>query len=377
MHTSSSANLGGIIQIPLSQLLLDENNPRLPLGTSDLSQENLLRIFDQEFNLFPIARSMVDNGYFEEEPLFVVQSADSRFIVVEGNRRLATLKFLTDPSVRKLSPNLEKWNQLAREAKTHNRDFSKIPAIVYAKRQKLEAILAYRHISGVLRWDSLQKARFINNFVESRKFDVSFKGLSEDTGAFKTTLQNLFVSYRVYLQAKEREFDVSNLEKEYSLFYTALGHTAIKQYVGIDTRRKNPSQLRNPIPANKMENLGKIIELVHGMRGVTPVIRESRDIAKLAEVIPNEKSLSILDRTRNLELAYSFVRGTEHRLLENLQLASEYLGEALRDAHKHAGNPEVRKWLKQCLQTFLQMLNSFPEIRNELKKEIDTSTRPT
>jgi hypothetical protein len=361
------------MRIPLSRLLLDENNPRLPLGTSDLSQENLLRIFDKNFNLFPIARSMVDNGYFDEEPLFVVQGPADKFIVVEGNRRLATLKFLTDLGARRLSLSPEKWNELAREAKNRNRDFSEVPAIVYTKKKKLEAILAFRHISAVLRWDSLQKARFINNIVEGRKFSISFNKLSEDTGAARTTIQNLFVSYRAYLQAKERDFDVSKLENDYSLFYTALSYPVIKRYVGIDTKRKNPAELRNPIPSSKMENLGRIIEYVHGMRGIIPVIKESRDISKLAEIMSNEKCASILDRTRNLEIAYSFIRGTEHRLLENLQIASEYLSEALRDAHMHSGNPDVSRWLKQCLETFLQMLNSFPEIRKELRERIVTS----
>lgn len=373
MSELSPVNIG-IKRIPLSRLLLDENNPRLPLETTDLSQENLLRIFDRNFNLFPIARSMVDNGYFEEEPLFVIQGPADKFIVVEGNRRLATLKFLTDAEARRLTLNPEKWNELAREGKTRNRDFSEVPSIVYNRKKKLEAILAFRHISAVLRWDSLQKARFINNIVEGRKFNISFNKLSEDTGAARNTIQNLFVSYRAYLQAKERDFDVSNLEKDYSLFYTALSHTVIKRYVGIDTRRKNPAQLRNPVPPSKMENLGKIIELVHGGRGIIPVIRESRDISKLAEVMSNEKCASILERTRNLEIAYSFVRGTEHRLLENLQIASEYLSEALRDAHRHSGNPEVKRWLEQCLETFLQMINGFPEIKKELKEKIVTST---
>ena len=86
---------------PLSDLLLDHDNPRLPRDQdwSVEPEESLLREFHRRYNLLELAYSIADKGFTPRhaEALLVISATGSpgKFTVVEGNRRLATLKLLT------------------------------------------------------------------------------------------------------------------------------------------------------------------------------------------------------------------------------------------------------------------------------------------
>ena len=67
-------------------------------------QEIIQYLFDHDKAL-DVARSIAAHGYFENEPLLAVFEG-SRYVVVEGNRRLAALKALKAPGL--LTSNIRK-----------------------------------------------------------------------------------------------------------------------------------------------------------------------------------------------------------------------------------------------------------------------------
>jgi hypothetical protein len=94
-------------EVPLDSLQLDPENPRLPRDTDRVleSGDQLLKEFSRRYNLIELARSIVDKGFTPRhaEALLVVEDASSpaHYVVIEGNRRLATLKLLTNPNSRR------------------------------------------------------------------------------------------------------------------------------------------------------------------------------------------------------------------------------------------------------------------------------------
>src|SRR5689334_6643223 len=86
-----------IVSMPIERLLLDRNNPRLASGPDVSSQFEILKILWSEMAVDELVLSIAANGYFPEEPLFVIpehqynnSAGDStKYVVVEGNRRLA------------------------------------------------------------------------------------------------------------------------------------------------------------------------------------------------------------------------------------------------------------------------------------------------
>jgi len=83
----------------VDDLRLDLNNPRIPeaSGQRDALQKI---ISDQDVKLVALAESIVEDGLNPMDRLLVIPSSDEagKFVVIEGNRRLAVLKVLQNPT---------------------------------------------------------------------------------------------------------------------------------------------------------------------------------------------------------------------------------------------------------------------------------------
>src|ERR1043166_4275770 len=78
-------------QIETSKLLFDSKNPRLIIPEA-AEQKDILRLLYESESLSDLAHSIAASGFFPEEPLVVIlaQAPAAHYVVVEGNRRLAT-----------------------------------------------------------------------------------------------------------------------------------------------------------------------------------------------------------------------------------------------------------------------------------------------
>ena len=88
------------LQLKLGELLLDLENPRISRATGQ--REALQKIIeDQDLKLVVLAESIVTDGLNPMDRWLVIKSATERgkYIVLEGNRRLATIKLLYNRAV--------------------------------------------------------------------------------------------------------------------------------------------------------------------------------------------------------------------------------------------------------------------------------------
>src|SRR5262245_25723208 len=84
----------------VDELMLDPLNPRLGRSNTrpDLPQSKILDLM-KDWNLDELAISFIDSGFWPQEAVLVVKQrlyGKQALVVVEGNRRLAALKFLKD-----------------------------------------------------------------------------------------------------------------------------------------------------------------------------------------------------------------------------------------------------------------------------------------
>jgi hypothetical protein len=96
------APTGGAYQrVELKDLLLDVRNPRLAeFGiTASATQFDLVKALWEEMAVEEVAMSLAYSGYFEHEPLFVEPTSVGKYVVIEGNRRLAAAMLLVDASL--------------------------------------------------------------------------------------------------------------------------------------------------------------------------------------------------------------------------------------------------------------------------------------
>jgi len=357
----------GIVYKTIAQLLLDSKNPRLPENASNMSQGQLLDVMEKDFDLLPIGRSLADNGFFIEEPLVVVKKEDEdKFIVIEGNRRLAALKLLTEAESREHSRFKQAWEELARNLKHPLTD---IPVIEHPSRDDLIAILGFRHISGVRKWDARSKARYVHDLIEKRGPKADLGEIARELGSLPTVIRDNYVAYRAYLQASE-EFGIDTSKiADFSVFYRAFGNANIQTYIGLNKKSEIPSKLRYPIPEKKSEQLKELIEIVHGTSDKTPIMSDSRQLSKIGKILINPEALKILRIGRNIDEAFAFTGGEELSLMENLSIASYNLEQALKYSYRFKGNEEVGKCVQRCAESLFEILKNFPEVRRRISQK--------
>lgn len=156
------------IKLDIDNLLLDLQNPRI---TRSSSQREVLQkiIEDQDLKLVVLAKSIVNDGLNPMDRWLVVKSPDEhdKYIVLEGNRRLATIKFLHNSAVLNdlevRAPVKTRLEALAEEFDVNTIQ----PVDCYDIGERLNATswLSQRHTGenkgrGIVSWGGVSTARF-------------------------------------------------------------------------------------------------------------------------------------------------------------------------------------------------------------------------
>lgn len=154
------------IQEPLKiqSLHFDERNPRLGQERRQGSPREIITYLFETENAIDVAKSIATRGYFPNEPLLVVVEED-RYVVVEGNRRLAALKSLVDPDLVEGSQHgkvvrvSEKWKA--------TRPLAFVPCVIAPSRREANRVVAGRHQSNaVMSWSAEDRAQFILDCID-------------------------------------------------------------------------------------------------------------------------------------------------------------------------------------------------------------------
>jgi hypothetical protein len=160
------------IKLTIDDLILDHENPRI--SHAEGQQEALQKIVKNpkagRAKLVTLARSIVEHGLNPMDRMLVLRVGGSnppRFISLEGNRRVAALKLLSNPAV---MSGLEMPNGMRRTLEDLARDFftgnvEPIAGFELPSRQEGDYWLKLRHRgeqggAGIVDWDSTAQQRF-------------------------------------------------------------------------------------------------------------------------------------------------------------------------------------------------------------------------
>lgn len=106
-----------------------------------------------------VAESIACRGYFPNEPLLAIED-DGRFVVVEGNRRLAALKALREPAI--LDGSLGRQVERLARSIVNPSSITTVPVTIAPNRRATDVQIAGRHIgTPVLAWQAENRASFI------------------------------------------------------------------------------------------------------------------------------------------------------------------------------------------------------------------------
>jgi len=365
-----------LINVHVEKLNLDGYNPRLPKENQSGTEKEILRFMHKTYDLKELAESMAQNGYFDEEPLVAVpkelpkkfagmnnleqnkeyqaflQRGDIEYIVIEGNRRLSTIKILLSDELRK-ELNIKDWPKIDRDIES---DISILPVIVYSKREDVTPYMGVRHITGTKKWEPFSKATYISDMVD-RGFTIEqIKELVGDRG---DSVRKFYLAFKIVEKVeKETDMPVEDAKDNFSLLMNAIGQAPIKDYIGLP-RRIDYVNFSEPVPASKIDELKNIFSWIFGEgKERSPVIEESRDIPKkICPILRNPDSIAYLLDTRKLEEAFERSGGEHHLIMSQLKQANSMLEKCLGIAHRNI-TKDVKEEVKKCKDTVEQLIKS-------------------
>lgn len=348
--------------IELKSLVFDRKNPRLSeFGITEKSkEEEILQILWDEMAVDELMYSIVSNGFWDYEPLIVIQEK-GKIVTIEGNRRLAALKLLHNPrSINGKIPShiLDKINKELLE------QTSTVPVIEVLERKDAWKFVGFKHVNGPAKWGSFAKAKYIAEIHND--FDVPIEDIAYQIGDTNNTAQKLYQGLMVLEQANNtKTYSYSDIQANriyFSHLYTGIQREGIRDFISISEAE---DEAKEPVPQDKLSNLGELLEWLYGSKKneTQAVIRsQNPDLKYLDEVLKSKEGTYALRSGESLNYAYELSRSSDSLFEENL-LATKRTLQKVR-AHLTTGYGGEENLLK--------VAGSVANLADDLYREMDT-----
>jgi hypothetical protein len=325
MPTRPKPQLPAPILIRVRELNLDAKNPRLAgeeLSVED--QERIVEVLWQDRAVNELVDSIAASGYWPHEVLFASREG-GKLVVIEGNRRLAAVKLLTDEGLRGRIgisgiPTID----------SSDKEKLAVLPVIECSREDVWQYIGFKHVNGPQDWDSLAKAEYIARV--HNEYRIPLDQIARTIGDRHDTVRRLYRGLMVLTQAAESgQFDRGdrfNTRFAYSHLWTGLGLQNIQKFLGLTADK---GYAPNPVPKSKLENLGELCNWLYGSKqaGTRPLVRsQNPDLRILDECLGSEKGIAALRSKLPLSTAVNASRGDSRLLREALVLVEQKIKEA-------------------------------------------------
>jgi len=317
---------GGYERVRTEDLYFDPKNPRIVeyLTNEEPTQADLLCVLWEQMAVDELAMSIAASGYFDYEPLFVVEQ-EGNLVVIEGNRRLAAVKLLLDRDTRaKL-----RATDLPTVTPTIAKSLAELPVIRTTRRESWQ-YLGFKHVNGPARWDSYPKAQYIATV--HNEYGVPLDEIARQIGDKHNTVQRLYRALMVIDQAeKSGVFKRENRYKghfSFSHLYTGLDYEGIASFIDL---RDESAESSTPVPKARLKDLGELCRWLYGDKTLDlPPQVESQNphLRQLNEVLQSKQAIASLRAGLPLSVALDVSYGDERVFHSSLVQAKEALQKA-------------------------------------------------
>jgi hypothetical protein len=286
----------GIEYIALDKLEFDPKNPRLPMDLIGIKDDTaILTHMLRDESLLELMKSIGENGYSRSEPLLVVQNG-KKYTVVEGNRRLAALKLLSNPQLATI-----RQKSIDEIISGKNQTPTSLPCIKHNKRDDVLDYLGYRHITGVKSWGALEKARYLQQLYKKHNTkkgtEENFKKLAKMIGSKSDYVGKLLAALSLYEYSNNKAYFGIKINEEdinFSILSTAIGYGNIYVFIGLDSSTDIDTSHIN------QENFEFLFKRLFDPE---VKIEESRDLKALNAIIGSTSALEIYKEGASLSEA--------------------------------------------------------------------------
>lgn len=214
------------IGIKIDDLYLDHSNPRFPDQYSNSSQSDLIHDLIEKEDIYGLAKKLTEGKEIPQfEKIFALKEND-KYIVLEGNRRVATYKCLAYPE---LTPGAwkKKFQALADIVKY---DGNKILDVIIApSRRSASAIIKAKHTTAWIKsWDP----RMQGSFVKRNLGESSQEKIKAVEAGFYEIIKNLGLPKDIQVKIEsKKDFPITTL---YRVVASRVGKELLKYETSTD-----------------------------------------------------------------------------------------------------------------------------------------------
>lgn len=290
------------------KLEFDADNPRFGGEGAQKSQDQIEKmLFDAPHYASELVDSLVENGFIDYEPL-VARKSGAKYIVIEGNRRLA--------AVRHLRANLAKYPE-------RKEDLEQIPVLVFSaqddqKKKDIRAYLGVRHLMGIREWPPLSKAQFLDRESKSVSLDIVLK----EVRLTKTQARRFLVPYRLLGKA-----NVPLPEGEdFWMLAEALNRSGVKWFLELDVASDTLE-----VKSYNKKAFAKVLDDLYGPKAPESAKRsvekrkvaDTRQLSIYSKVLESDKARAVLHSGKDLSEAAIYVDTKDESIARLKKLLSE------------------------------------------------------
>jgi AAA15 family ATPase/GTPase len=305
----------------IDRLLLDPNNYRFidkpeykfvpdeQIADARIQQRTMNFILGKnQENVKDLISSFITNGFLDIEQIQVKPVGD-KYVVLEGNRRTATLKFL-----------FEEFKKGFDVGKLVESDFKSINLVEIKEEDPVQHLITMglHHISGKERWKAVNEAQLISDLMY--KYKLSENEVCDKLGISKYKLRRNVRTLSLIEQYKASDFGDQFKAEKYSIFESIIGSPLIRNWIGWDD---------NDYEANNEINLERIFSWIsrteeteeNGERKdkiiKEPIITQYRQIGELSNFINDEKALAKMEESQSIAEGFAFSKTVGKAKLRN------------------------------------------------------------
>ncbi|MCY3791442.1 MAG: hypothetical protein OXH63_21930, partial [Gemmatimonadetes bacterium] len=305
-----------------SELYFDLKNPRF-LDEGFTTEEEVIAHLIEKVDLDELLQSIQSAGYVDFEPVVVLRNEN---IVLEGNRRLAALRLLSDENLRRrlkvILPDVSEPKPLPGDIR-----------VKWVKdRKDARAFIGFKHINGPFKWDALAKAKFAAEWFEEGG-DVDT--VSRTLGDNHNTVRRIVNGWYALKQATEDGFEREHRSKTrfaFSHLYTALTRASVREFLGLTPEDLSAPPKENPIAPENREKLQTLMSWLYGQEQrdePTLIQSQNPDLNHLSKVLGNPEARRMLIAQRDLQVAYERIDPPSSRFEDALMKAAKQCEDAM------------------------------------------------
>ena len=355
---------------PLDELYLDPANPRLGRANSGPSvpQQRVMELM-RSWTLEELAVSFLQSGFWPQEAVIVVNEplygSPDKHVVVEGNRRIAALKYLRESMGG--NPITRGWRQIADGAEPGKDLFTRIPYILADSREDVTAYIGFRHVTGIKEWDPAEKADYIARMVDER--ELSYESIRKQIGSQLETVRRNYIAYRMLRQLDSLDTEVSQegLERRFSVLFLSLRESGVQSFLGINIRAE-PAEALHPIPSENEDNFSHFAIWLFGTDYRKPLFSDSRDVGDFGRILSVPDAVDYLRDSPDpsFDLALQKAGVEQEEVANQLKEASNQMELALSRVHLHLDSEDVQKAIQRLARNAKELILKFPSVAQEV-----------